>query len=293
VYRLIMRLTFTICSLALLLVIASPSLLFAQAPTISSIVPNSTIAGSPAFTLNLTGTNYNAASQVQWNGSARPTTFLSGTQLTAAIAASDVASAGVAQVMVFNPNTGLTSSAQPFTIVSPGPPGSRPTLTSAGPSLAVQGDQHLQLTLQGTNFRPNANVVISRPLAALSLSEANPPAADVVKESISQLSSSLLIVVISLAPHASPGLRAADVVNRDLTNSSCEAGLGSSTSKPLNISVGSSLAAPLGIRTIAITQPRDGLVIPQGDDFFGEAILGGTGTGIVTGEWVWDNAVSE
>src|SRR5215472_3954330 len=141
-----MRLKFTTCSLALLLVIATPSLLFAQAPTISSIVPNSAIAGSPALTLNLTGTNFNAASQVQWNGSARPTSFLGGTQLTAAIPASDVAGAGVAQVTVFNPTSGLTSNAQPFTITSPGrpppppppPPAPRPTLTSAGPSLAVQ-----------------------------------------------------------------------------------------------------------------------------------------------------------
>src|SRR5215472_13717654 len=117
-----MRTTFTSRSLALLLVIATPSLLFAQAPTISSISPNNTTAGSPAFTLNLTGTNYNAASQVQWNGSARPTSFLSSTQLTAAIPASDLASAGVAQVTVFNPTTGLTSNAQPFTVTSPGPP---------------------------------------------------------------------------------------------------------------------------------------------------------------------------
>ncbi|HKE32864.1 MAG TPA: IPT/TIG domain-containing protein [Candidatus Angelobacter sp.] len=296
-----MRITFTSRSLALLLVIATPLLLFAQAPTISSIVPNSAIAGSPALTLNLTGTNFNAASQVQWNGGARPTSFLSSTQLTAAIPASDLASAGVASVTVFNPTTGLTSNAQPFTITSPGPPppppppppAPRPTLTSAGPSLAVQGDQHLQLTLRGTNFRPNANVVISPPLAALSFSQANQPAADVVIESISQLSSSLIIVVISVGPHAAPGLRAVDVVNTDLTNTGFQASLGSSTSKPLNISVGNSLAAPLGIRTIAITQPRDGLVIPQGDDFFGEAILAGTGTGVVTGEWVWDNSVSE
>src|SRR5262249_22439228 len=82
-------------------------------------------------------------------------------------------------------------------------------------------------------------------------------------------------------------------VNTDLTNTSFQAGLGSSTSKPLNISLGNSLAAPLGIRTIAITQPRDGLVVSQGDDFFGAALLAGTGTAAVTGEWIWDNAVSE
>jgi hypothetical protein len=54
---------------------------------------------------------------VRWNGSNRTTTFVSSTQLTATIPASDIAVAGTAQVTVFTPTPGGgTSSAQTFTI---------------------------------------------------------------------------------------------------------------------------------------------------------------------------------
>lgn len=63
-------------------------------------------------------------SVVRWNGSDRPTQFISPTQLTASIAASDLVTAGTAQVSVFNPSPGGgTSNALTFTIsplVNPG-----------------------------------------------------------------------------------------------------------------------------------------------------------------------------
>lgn len=278
-----------------LLILAASGPACAQAPTISSISPNTATAGSPGLTLNVTGTNFNPASQLQWNGSARPTTPISANQLTANIPASDLAGPGVAQVTVFNPTSGLTSNQQAFTILAVGPPPSSPppTLISVGPAIATQGSQHLQLTLRGTNFRPGASVVISPPLASVQLSQANQPAGDIVVENVSLLGSSLITVVITTSPNATPGLRAVDVANADSTNTGSQPALGSATSKPLSLAVGNSLAAPLGIRTIAITQPRDGLVISQGDEFFAEAVLAGTGTGTVTGEWVWDGAVTE
>src|SRR5204863_7526 len=93
---------------ALLLMGGCPALL-AQVPTLSSISPNNATAGSPGFTLTVSGTNFNVSSQVQWNGTPRATTFISGTQLTAAIRAADVSSAGVAQVTVFNPGIGASN----------------------------------------------------------------------------------------------------------------------------------------------------------------------------------------
>jgi hypothetical protein len=47
---------------------------------------------------------------VRWNGADRPTTFQSGTLLTASIPASDLAASGSAQVMVFTPSPGGGSS---------------------------------------------------------------------------------------------------------------------------------------------------------------------------------------
>ncbi|MER3465584.1 MAG: hypothetical protein C4329_15405, partial [Chitinophagaceae bacterium] len=59
-------------------------------PTTTSISPNNATAGGSAFTLTVNGTNFTNASTVRWNGSNRTTTFVSATQLTAAITAADI-----------------------------------------------------------------------------------------------------------------------------------------------------------------------------------------------------------
>ncbi|PYV11735.1 MAG: hypothetical protein DMG07_18565, partial [Acidobacteria bacterium] len=117
-------------------------------PTLSSISPSSAVAGSAAFTLTATGTNFNSSSVVRWNGADRTTTFVSSTQLQAQILAGDIASAGTAPVTVFNPTPGGgTSSAQTFTINN-----LVPTLSSISPSSAVAGGAGFTLTATGTNF---------------------------------------------------------------------------------------------------------------------------------------------
>src|SRR4029079_3814972 len=62
-----------------------------------------------------------ASSVVRWNGAARPTTFVSATQLIASIAAADVAATGSASVTVFTPDPGGTSAPATFTIGSSSP----------------------------------------------------------------------------------------------------------------------------------------------------------------------------
>ncbi len=88
----------------------------APSPSISSLVPASKVAGSAAFTLTVTGTNFNSTSVVQWKGSARTTTFVNPTQLTAAITAADIATPGSALVTVSN--GGVVSSASSFAVVA-------------------------------------------------------------------------------------------------------------------------------------------------------------------------------
>ncbi|MBS1789332.1 MAG: pre-peptidase C-terminal domain-containing protein [Acidobacteria bacterium] len=75
-------------------------------PTLSSISPTSTTVGSAPFTLMVTGTNFINSSMVRWNGNDRATTFVNGTQLTAAITAGDIAVPGTPTVTVFNPPPG-------------------------------------------------------------------------------------------------------------------------------------------------------------------------------------------
>ena len=89
------------------------------APTLTSLSPTSAVAGGAAFTLTVNGSNFVSNSVVRWSGSDRTTTFVSGAQLTASILAGDIASAGTAQVTVFNAAPGGgTSSSLTFTVTA-------------------------------------------------------------------------------------------------------------------------------------------------------------------------------
>ncbi len=93
------------------------------APQIATLSPSRARAGS-APSLKVSGSGFDAFSQVQWNGSTRTTTVVNTTTLVASIPASDLAAAGIAQVTVFTPSPGGgVSSALSFTIDPP------PTLT--------------------------------------------------------------------------------------------------------------------------------------------------------------------
>jgi hypothetical protein len=89
-------------------------------PLISSLAPTAIAPGSAAFTLTVEGGNFTASSVVNWNGSARATTFVDAGEITAAIAAADVASQGTATITVTNPAPGGgVSNQQFFSIVAP------------------------------------------------------------------------------------------------------------------------------------------------------------------------------
>jgi subtilisin family serine protease len=87
----------------------------ATAPTLASLSPSSATAGGPGFTLTVNGTGFVSGASVLWNGATRSTTFVSGTQLNAAISAADIASAGSFSVTVTNPGSG-PSNAMTFTV---------------------------------------------------------------------------------------------------------------------------------------------------------------------------------
>ena len=75
-------------------------------PVVASMSPSNAYAGSGPFTLTVNGSGFTQTSIVRWNGVDRQTTFVSGSQLRAAITATDLASAGTATVTVFNPSPG-------------------------------------------------------------------------------------------------------------------------------------------------------------------------------------------
>lgn len=123
-------------------------------PAITSLSPGSANAGSAGFTLTVNGSGFSSDATVQWNGSARTTSFVSASQLTASITAADIASAGTVQVTVVS--KGKTSNQSAFAISVP--PNPVPAVTSLSPATAVAGSPAFQLTVNGSNFVSGATV---------------------------------------------------------------------------------------------------------------------------------------
>jgi hypothetical protein len=93
----------------LLILVGSVSLASGQSPVpflSLPLVPGAVTPGSAGFTLTANGTGFVSGSTVYWNGSARATTYVNASQLTASILATDVASAGTALVTVSSPTPG-------------------------------------------------------------------------------------------------------------------------------------------------------------------------------------------
>jgi predicted ester cyclase len=75
---------------------------FLPVPAITSISPSTAAVGGADFTLTVNGSGFIPSSVVQWGGSNRATSFVSPTQLAAAIKSADVATAATVNVTVFN-----------------------------------------------------------------------------------------------------------------------------------------------------------------------------------------------
>jgi hypothetical protein len=120
-------------------------------PSITSISPSSATAGGAAFTLTVNGTNFDSSAKVGWNGTALTTSYVSATQVTAAVPASLIASAGTASITVST--TAGTGGANTFTVQS-----GTPTITGINPSSVTAGGTAFTLTVNGTNFDSSAKV---------------------------------------------------------------------------------------------------------------------------------------
>ena len=87
-------------------------------PTIAAIVPNTANHGDPSFMLTVNGTTFNANAVVNWNGVAQSgTAHPAMNQLTVAIPASAITTAGNVSVTVTNP--GDRCPAVPMAAVAP------------------------------------------------------------------------------------------------------------------------------------------------------------------------------
>ncbi len=117
-------------------------------PTVTSLSPPSGTAGAAAQTLTIVGTNFVSNSTVTYHAVAHTPTFLSSTQLTISLTASDQATAGNYAVVVTNPAPGGGASNSVNFVVSNGVP----TITSLSPPSATVGAAAETLTINGTGF---------------------------------------------------------------------------------------------------------------------------------------------
>ncbi|WP_406704454.1 beta strand repeat-containing protein [Tunturibacter empetritectus] len=127
------------------------------APIVTGISPSSVPVGSPAFTLSITGSNFQPQAVVNWNTTALATTFTSASALSAAVPANLAATGSTANITVTNPDgqstTGNTSSQQ-VSITNPAP-----TLSGVTPQLLYAGSPNTVFTLTGTNFNSSSVVM--------------------------------------------------------------------------------------------------------------------------------------
>jgi Tol biopolymer transport system component len=121
-------------------------------PAISALNPSSVVAGNAPFTLTVVGASFVSGSTVQWNGSNRPTTFVSPTLLAASIPATDVAVAGTANVTVSNPAPGGGVSPAVMFTIGPFTGNPIPAITSLSDTSAPAGWPGFALTVTGSGF---------------------------------------------------------------------------------------------------------------------------------------------
>ncbi|MCC6456031.1 MAG: IPT/TIG domain-containing protein [Caldilineaceae bacterium] len=132
----------------------SPAALGIQ-PLITSIDPATAPMLAASFTLTVEGSSLVSGTQVLWNGTPLATTFGNSEQLTAQVPAANLTAAAVVTI--------TTRSSAPDSFVSNGLPfvveALPPVITGFSPANATAGDPAMTLTINGSNFGPNAKVL--------------------------------------------------------------------------------------------------------------------------------------
>lgn len=121
------------------------------APTILSLAPASINAGNAGFTLTVNGTGFSSlSSSLHWNGSPQATTFVSPTQVTAAIPGTLLTSAGINGITVVN--SFGTSNVVSFAVY--------PTVSSLNPASVTAGGPGFNLLVNGAGFICDGDLVL-------------------------------------------------------------------------------------------------------------------------------------
>jgi len=129
------------------------------APVITTLSPANATAGSGAFTLTVNGSGFVNGSVVNFGGNARATTYVSANQVTAAILASDVKSAGTPAVTVTNPSPGGgISNSVTFNVEAASAPIASLTAALSFPNTTVNGTSSSMVAILSNTGNATLNI---------------------------------------------------------------------------------------------------------------------------------------
>jgi hypothetical protein len=122
-------------------------------PTLTSLSPAAAYVNSAGFTLTVNGTGFVSGAVVYWQNIALTTSFVSSTQLTAQVPASDLSGTGSDFVDVGNPG-GIFSGALFFNVI-----GLDPSISNLSPTSVVAKTAPTPIIVNGGNFMTGATVL--------------------------------------------------------------------------------------------------------------------------------------
>jgi predicted outer membrane repeat protein len=165
-------------------------------PTISSLNPASTAAGTAELLLTINGADFVPGAVVQWDGSDLPTTFVSSSELQVLLTADLLNSARVVPLVVANPLPGGGASNEVRFTITAADQNPVPAIHLLTPNGTVAGDGPLQVQITGSGFLP----------ASVARWNGQP-------RTTTYLSPTVLEIALSVADLAQPGTSAISVIN--------------------------------------------------------------------------------
>lgn len=126
-------------------------------PAISSLSPANVVVGAAATTLTVAGSNFLDGTVLKINGTARTTSYASGSELTVTLTPQDLSATGSLSIVAVNPSPGGgDSNSVALSIINPAP-----VLSAVSPPTIYKSSSSTKLTLSGTGFQPTSTVLFN------------------------------------------------------------------------------------------------------------------------------------
>ena len=125
-------------------------------PAVTSISPTTVAAGAAATTLTVNGSGFIAATSIQVGGLSESTTYVSSSQVTAIVPASQLASGAQLSVVAVNGSLSSGTGSANLQVTNP-----TPAITSLSPLSVAAGAAPPVVTVSGTGFVPTTTIQVN------------------------------------------------------------------------------------------------------------------------------------